>query len=59
MVEQGDDVVGHLIDGVDFLRLGGAAAAARIVQDQLCRLRQRQLRRFPHFTGKRRRRHQH
>ncbi len=33
MIEQGDDIVGHLIDGVNFLRFSGAAAAARIVQD--------------------------
>src|SRR3972149_11416490 len=52
MIHQRDDVQRHLLDGVDALRGNRAAAAARIVKNNVKRLAQRQPRRFPHLAGK-------
>ena len=41
MIEQGDDIIGHLIDRVNLLRGHRPAAAARVVKDQLGRVGQR------------------
>ena len=59
MIEQRDDVVGHLLDRIDLLGCHGPAAAARVVQDQVRRLGKRQLRRLPRFRGKAGRWNQH
>ena len=33
VIEQGHDIVGHLVNGVNAFRVGGAPASSRVVQD--------------------------